>query len=174
MMKKILLGLIVLLFSAFAVFAQTSSGAKKPTDADKAVVFDADGRIVRGAALGDSKTVSLADVLAEPGAFAGETVRVSGFVVRSCKKEGCWAELGVEKDSKTTVRVTMKDHGFFIPLASAGFKADAEGVFSVNTLSKEKVKHLVEDDGAVFEKINEDGTVTEISFEAAGIVLTKE
>lgn len=173
-MKKIVLGLTILLISAFAAFAQASPEAKKPTDADKIAVFDADGRIVRGSELGDSKTVALADVMGDPGAFSGETVRVNGFIVRSCKKEGCWAELGVEKDSKTSVRVSMKNHGFFIPLASAGFKADAEGVFSVNTLSKEKVKHLVEDDGAVFERINEDGTVTEVSFEASGIVLTKD
>jgi hypothetical protein len=68
----------------------------------------------------------------------------------------------------------MKDHGFFIPLDSAGALAKAEGVFSVKTLSKEEVKHLMEDDGAKFDNINADGTVTEISFLASGVELTRK
>lgn len=173
-MKRIIFSFLILVLCATAGFAQESPEKKTATDADKVAVFDTNGKIARGAPIGDSKALALADVLADPEAFAGENVRVTGFIVRSCKREGCWAELGAAKDSKTTVRVTMKDHGFFIPLASAGFAADAEGVFSINTLSKEKVQHLVEDDGAVFENINEDGTVTEVSFVASGIVLTKE
>ena len=166
--------MLVLSIFALPAIAQKMEDKKKATDADKIATFDKEGEIKRGAAIGDSEMVALADVLADPAKFEGETVKVVGFVVRSCKKEGCWAELGAAKDSKRTVRVTMKDHSFFIPLKSAGFKALAEGVFSVKTLSKDKVKHLMEDDGATFDKINKDGTVTEISFLASGIVLTKE
>ena len=73
-----------------------------------------------------------------------------------------------------SVRVKMKDHSFFIPLNSAGATAKAEGVFTVKTLSKEEVTHMIEEDGAKFEKVNADGTVTEISFEAAGVELTRK
>ena len=66
----------------------------------------------------------------------------------------------------------MKDHAFFIPLQSAGSKAKAEGVFSVKTLSKAEVDHLIED-GGKFDDRNPDGSVTEISFEATGIELRK-
>jgi len=172
-MKKLLISVFVLSIFALPAMAQKKDDKKKATDADKIATFDSNGEIKRGAAIGDSEMVALADVLADPAKFEGETVKVDGFIVRSCKREGCWAELGAAKDSKRTVRVTMKDHSFFIPLKSAGFKALAEGVFSVKTLSKEKVKHLMEDDGATFDKINKDGTVTEVSFLAAGIVLTK-
>ena len=99
-------------------------------------------------------------------------MRVEGVIVRSCKTEGCWAELAPEANAKS-VRVKMKDHAFFIPLKSEGFKAKAEGIFTVKTLSKEQVKHLMEEDGAKFDKINADGTVTEVSFEATGIELRK-
>ena len=50
--------------------------------------------------------------------------------------------------------------------------AKAEGVFTVKTLTKEEVKHMIEEDGAKFDKINADGTVTEVSFEATGVELT--
>ena len=98
-------------------------------------------------------------------------MRVEGVIVRSCKMEGCWMELAPKQDAKS-VRVKMKDHAFFIPLKAAGAMAKAEGVFTVKTLSKEEVKHMIEEDGAKFDKINADGTVTEVSFEATGVELT--
>ncbi len=173
-MKKLAIGLFLLSLLTVSAFAQDMPEKKEATKADNEAVFDADGMIKRGETVGDAKAVALADVLADPSKFEGKSVKVSGFIVRSCKTEGCWAELGATKDSKQTVRVTMKDHGFFIPLQSAGFKAVAEGIFSVETVSKEKVKHLMEEDGAKFDKINDDGTVTEVSFLASGIVLSKE
>lgn len=174
-MKKILsLMILVLAFSALTAFAQEKKEMKKPTEADKIADFDADGTIKRGAALaaGGVKKVSLAKVLTDPAKYAGKTVRVQGVIVRSCQKEGCWAELAPDANSKS-VRVKMKDHSFFIPLQSAGFKAKADGVFTVKTLSKEQVEHMIKDDGAKFDRINADGTVTEISFEATGIELRR-
>jgi hypothetical protein len=52
--------------------------------------------------------------------------------------------------------------------------ARAEGVFTVKNLSKEEVEHLIKEDGAKFDNINKDGTVTEVSFEATGVELTKK
>lgn len=127
----------------------------------------------RGAAVGQTKKVSLSEVLKKPEIFAGKAVMVEGVIVRSCKMEGCWMELAATKDAKS-VRVTFKDHAFFIPLDSAGMQAKAVGVFSVKTLSKKEVEHLINEDGAKFDKINEDGTVTEIAFEATGVELKKQ
>ncbi len=94
------------------------------------------------------------------------------MIVRSCKMEGCWAELAPKANAKS-VRVKMKDHSFFIPLQSAGAMARAEGVFTVKTLTKEMVDHMIEEDGAKFDNRNADGTVTEVSFEATGIELKR-
>lgn len=52
-------------------------------------------------------------------------------------------------------------------------KVKAQGVFKTNVLSKEKVDHLINDDGAKFDNRNPDGTVTEVSFDATGVELTK-
>jgi hypothetical protein len=171
-MKKILsLMILVLAFSASA-FAQMNEKAQ-PTDKDKTEAIPTNGVLKRGAAIGKSKKVSLAKVLKDPSKYAGKTVRVEGVIVRSCKMEGCWLELAPTKDSKS-VRVKMKDHAFFVPLDSAGASAKAEGIFTVKTLSKEEVKHLVEEDGAKFDNINPDGSVTEISFTATGVELTRK
>ena len=145
----------------------------KPMQYDNESVADANGVLKRGDSVGRAKSVSLAKVLKKPADYVGKTVLVKGVIVRSCKMEGCWMELAPTKDAKS-VRVTFKNHAFFIPLDSAGMQAKAEGIFKVKTLSKKEVDHLVNEDGAKFDNINKDGTVTEISFEATGVELTKK
>lgn len=174
-MKKFLGLMIFSVVLAGASFAQEKAGEMshaKPTDADKTASFDNSGKIKRGAMLGSAKKVSLSKALKKPEKYTGKAVRVEGVIVRSCKMEGCWMELAPKANAKS-VRVKFKDHAFFIPLDSAGMLAKAEGVFSVKTLSKAEVDHLVNEDGAKFDNRNADGTVTEIAFEATGVELTK-
>ncbi len=189
-MKRMLSLVILTLASASVSLAQTQpkiNAAKKPqTDKnmqkiderkpfeyDNESVADAKGVTKRGAGIGTAKKVSLAEAIKNPGKYSGKTLLVEGLIVRSCKMEGCWMELAPATDAKS-VRVTFKNHAFFIPLDAAGMRAKAEGVFSVKTLSKAEVEHLVNEDGAKFDKINPDGTVTEVSFEATGVELTKK
>ena len=171
-MKKILSLMIMVLAFSVAAFAQMNEKAT-PTEKDKTEAIPTDGVLLRGAAIGNSKKVSLAKVIANPQKYAGKMVRVSGVIVRSCKTEGCWLELA-PKENEKAVRVKMKDHAFFVPLDSAGATAKAEGIFTIKTLSKEMVDHLIEEDGAKFENRNADGTVTEITFEATGVELTRK
>ena len=168
-MKKTSTIVCLLLALAVAGFAQEKAS---PTDADKNETIPSTTFLKRGDPIGSAKKVSLAKVMKDPSKYAGKTVRVEGVIVRSCKMEGCWAELAPKKDAKS-VRVKMKDHAFFIPLQSAGATAHAEGVFSVKTLSKAEVDHLINEDGAKFDNRNPDGTVTEISFVASGIELIR-
>jgi hypothetical protein len=167
---KSFVSLAILIASLAVSAAAQGKPAAEPTEKDKVEAIPADRYLKRGAAIGNAKKVKLAKVLKDPAMYSGKLVRIEGVIVRSCQKEGCWAELAPEKDARS-VRVTMKDHGFFIPLKSAGSFARAEGVFSVKTISKEQVDHLINEDGAKFDNRNPDGTVTEVSFEATGIEL---
>jgi hypothetical protein len=168
--------MILCLALAANAFAQEKMGKMdkmSPTDSDKQANFDAAGLIKRGAPLSSrSKKVSLAKAMKNPSKYAGKTVLVEGVIVRSCKMEGCWMEIAPDKDS-ASIHIDMKNHGFFIPLNSAGFKAKAEGVISVKTLTKAQVDHMINDDGAKFDKRNADGSVTQVSFEATGVELRK-
>lgn len=170
-MKKLFAILALTFAFSLSAFAQMDKMETKPTEKDKTEAIPTDGYLKRGAPLGDSKKVKLAKVLKNPAKYADKMVRVEGVIVRSCKNEGCWMELAPLKDAKA-VRVKMKEHKFFIPLNSAGAFAKAEGIFTVKTLSKEQVKHMMEEDGAKFDNVNADGTVTEITFEATGVELT--
>jgi hypothetical protein len=129
--------------------------------------------ITRGDALvAGVRKVSVEAAMKDPAKFADKPVTVEGVIVRSCKKEGCWMEMADKVDGKS-VRVTFGDHKFLIPLNSAGMKVKAQGVFKTKVLPKDHVDHLINDDGAKFPNRNADGTVTEVSFDATGVVLTK-
>ena len=168
-MNKLIFALILIVFGTIIAAGQEM----QPTEKDKTEAIPATSYLKRGAAIGSATKVSLANVLASPEKFSGKTVLIEGIVVRSCKMEGCWAEIAPDKDSAKSVRVKMKDHAFFIPLQSAGSYARAEGTVTVKTLSKAEVDHLVNEDGAKFDNRNADGSVTEVSFEATGIELKK-
>jgi hypothetical protein len=146
---------------------------RKPFEYDNATVADANGVLKRGAGIGTAKKVSLAKAMKEPNKYEGKAVLVEGVIVRSCKAEGCWMELAPAANA-SSMRVKFKNHAFFIPLDAAGMKAKVEGMISVKTLTKAEVDHLINEDGAKFENRNADGTVTEISFEATGVELTKK
>ncbi len=176
-MKKVLSLMILMLAFAVTGFAQeelNSKGEKvHKSEQNAPVELKAGEKITRGEALAkNTKKVSLEKALKSPAKYTDNPVAVEGVIVRSCKKEGCWMEMAAKEGGKS-VRVTFGDHAFFIPLNAAGMRVKAQGVFKTKTLSKEHVDHLINDDGAKFDNRNADGTVTEVSFDAAGVELTK-
>lgn len=180
-MKKVLISFAFVVAAATVSFAQVadkpelnSKGEPVIKSKDNAnVELKAGETIKRGDALASGvKKATIAKVMKDPNKFADKTVAVSGVIVRSCKKEGCWMEMA-DKEGGKSVRVTFGDHKFVIPLNSAGLNVKAQGVFKTKVLPKDHVDHLIKDDGAKFDKINADGTVTEVSFDAIGVELTK-
>ncbi len=176
-MKKIIGFMLLVLAFSLTVFAQdemNSMGEKMVKNNDNAAVELKVGEtITRGDALAKGvKKVSIEKAMKDPSKFADKSVAVNGVVVKSCKMEGCWAEIA-DKEGGKSVRVTFGDHKFFIPVNAAGLNVKAQGVFVTKVLDKEHVDHLIKDDGATFENRNTDGTVTEVSFNATGVELTK-
>ena len=176
-MKNILLTIVAII--GLSVFAQAQGEMNSKgepvvkSEQNAPVELKKGDSITRGVALAKNvKKTKVEKVFAEPAKFADKTVEVKGVIVRSCKKEGCWMEMA-DKEGGKSVRVTFGDHAFFIPLNSAGMNVRAQGVFKTKTLSKEHVDHLINDDGAKFDDRNADGTVTEVSFDATGVVLTQ-
>lgn len=166
--------MLALACAAAAQEGMKGMGEKPETNEQNApVVWKAGETLTRGAALAKGvKKVSVEDVFKSPAKFDGKTVAVQGVIVRSCKMEGCWMEMA-DKEGGKSVRVTFGDHAFFIPLNSAGMNVKAQGVFKTKTLAKDHVEHLIKDDGAKFENRNADGSVTEVSFDATGVELSK-
>ena len=133
---------------------------------------DGGAPVKRGEPIGDSPRVAFADVLKEPKKFAGKAVVIEGSVERVCQMEGCWMQIVPDAGAESgAVRVTF-DHKFSVPKDASKMKFRAEGTFSVKTLSRETVEHLVKEDGAKI-KTNPDGTADELAFLATGVELWK-
>ncbi len=127
--------------------------------------------VKRGTAIdADAKSVTVADVMAKPDAYAKKPVVVEGTIASVCTNMGCWMQLAPEGAEKG-IHVTFKDYGFFVPTDSKGMKARAMGLAKVKTLSKEEADHL-EGEGAKLNR-NADGSAKEVTFIASGVELSK-
>lgn len=179
-MRNISFAIMIVLTFSFAALAQEKGAMSemnpmgiKPTELDKTEEIPTSGYLKRGAPLSGSAKVKIDAINNTPEQFKDKTVTIEGVIVRSCKMEGCWLEIAENENAKS-LRVELKSHAFFVPLNSAGAKAKVEGALTIKTLSAKQVKHMIEDDGAKFDKINDDGSVTQIVFEATGVELTRK
>ncbi len=122
-----------------------------------------------GAPLGDAPKVALADLVKDPAIWSGKTVKTEGVVSAVCQGSGCWMTL---KSGDTSVRITFKSYGFFVPIDSAGATAVMEGVFSVKTIPEATAKHYAgETPGGKPDAIK--GDQKELSFVASGVELAR-
>jgi len=83
-----------------------------------------------GAGVTLAETTAIADVVKDPAAFAGKTIRIDGTVTAVCENMGCWMAVG-ESDAKDapTVRVKVDDGVIVFPVTAKGKKVSAQGTF---------------------------------------------
>lgn len=115
-----------------------------------------------------SKAVALDSVLTKAESHKDKDVLVKGKVLKVCRKKGCWFVLQGADKSKS-IRITMKDYGFFVPTDCNGRDATVAGKLVVKTISEKMRKHLAEDEGK--DPSNIKGDVTEYNLVATGVVL---
>ena len=71
--------------------------------------------------------------------FVGKTVRVEGSVRDVCQKMGCWM---VISEGDESMRITTKDHKFFVAKDGAGSKCHIEGEVISRELDPERTAHF--------------------------------
>ena len=68
-------------------------------------------------------------VIADPGAFAGKTIRVEGVVTAVCAHMGCWMTLApAATPEAATLRIKVDDGVVVFPVSAKGRRAVAQGV----------------------------------------------
>lgn len=92
-----------------------------------------------GGAFTLEKAVPAQEVLADPAAYAGKTLRFEGKVADVCRNKGCWM---VVAEGDKSLRITMKDYGFFVPKDCSGALADLEGTLVEKVTTPEEAAHL--------------------------------
>lgn len=88
-----------------------------------------------------SAPVPLATAMADE-SMHGKEIVVEGEITDVCTKKGCWLVLA---DGESSMRITFKDYGFFVPVDSFNRRAVVRGVISVETIDEETAKHYAEE-----------------------------
>jgi len=95
-----------------------------------------------GAGVSLVESMPIDQLLADPKAMVGKSVRVEGLVVDVCPKRGCWMDVaGTAAGQK--VRFKVADGEMTFPVDAKGKYAVVEGVVAVNELTLEETKEYV-------------------------------
>jgi cytochrome c-type biogenesis protein CcmE len=146
-------------FSGFAAFSACDKGPKagepapaakatedvgqvEPAAAAAAAASDVAGKVY-GAGVGDSQSVSIADISADPQSFEGKTVRVEGMVTDVCVKRGCWFEMAGNAPGEK-IRFKVDDGEMVFPVDAKGKRAVAEGKLVTKVLTVEEARAQAE------------------------------
>jgi hypothetical protein len=114
--------------------------------------------------------IPVTQLIADMGSKAEMSAKVEGKITECCKKKGCW--MNMDKGDGTTMKVTFKDYGFFIPKDAGGKTAIIQGRAYLDTLSVETLRHYAEDAGKSKEEIEKiTAPKTEVAFEADGVII---
>lgn len=113
----------------------------KPSTRDQ---VDADGVVRRGAPLSDGPLLAVADAFKQADTLNGQTVKLTGTVKSVCAKKGCWFAITAD-GMDTSVRITAKDYGHFMPKNAAGKTAIVEGVLNVKVQDVKTLQHYEDD-----------------------------
>jgi hypothetical protein len=120
----------------------------------------AEGDQIYGLGVSAADTVLVSTLLAQPDAYVGKTIRVTGLAVGVCEHRGCWVNLASDVEGQT-VRVKVKDGEIVFPPEMIGDTVTAEGVWTANELDLETTKKVCENEAkSKGESFDEAGVTT--------------
>lgn len=83
-----------------------------------------------GAGVSLKETTSIADVVKNPEAYVGKTIRVDGTATAICQHMGCWMAVSEsDKADAPTVRLKVEDGVIVFPVSAKGKAVSAQGTF---------------------------------------------
>jgi hypothetical protein len=151
--KLLLVG--ALLAAAACNKAQSNSEAAPATATTKAVEEKK-----FGAGVSLTETTTIEQLLANPNAFKGKTIRVEGTVTDVCPKRGCWFELAGDKPGQK-VRFKVTDGEMVFPMDSKGMYAVAQGQVAVKDMTLEETKQYAEYQAKEYGKPYDPASITQ-------------
>jgi hypothetical protein len=167
--KNIIMKKLLTIIAIAAVMTSCSnSGTEKKETKNEETTEITTGSF--GEKIDETGAVSVTQLMADMNGKTEMPAKVEGKITECCKKKGCW--MNIENGDGTTMKVTFKDYGFFVPKNADGKTAVMQGRAFVDTLSVETLRHFAEDAGKSKEEIEK---ITEpqaaISFEADGVII---
>ena len=104
----------------------------------------------------DLPQVSLAQVVADPAAFAGRDIEISGTVTEVCQHAGCWVRIADPsgEDDSVFVKFTCPVQGRLIPLEAVGKPALVQGQIVVEEIEETEARHVAIEAGKSPEEVD--------------------
>ena len=101
-----------------------------------------------------------------------KTSKISGRIVETCSKKGCWMTLDTGED---TLFIKFRDYAFFVPRDSVeGKKAIIQGDLFLDTVTVKMLKHYAEDAGKSEKEIAQITEPTyDLGFTADGVIIAE-
>ena len=99
------------------------------------------GEKVYGKGVTGKELHKVSEILSDPDAFIGKTVRVKGIAVAGCAHRGCWLNIASDKEGQT-IRLQVKDGEIVFPPEIIGETVIAEGVWTANQYTLEQTKAM--------------------------------
>lgn len=121
-----------------------------------------------GVGVAGRPSVKAATLLAHPELYSGRPVIVEGTITKVCPTKGCWMTV---REGERELRVTFKDHAFFMPLDCAGRTAHIEGVFAIVDTSVAAAREKLVAAGKTEEAAKLTEPVRTLSLVATGVKL---
>lgn len=157
-MKKLLVLVGVILLFACGNSTENTEQASSENKEVFGETFDGEGAL------------PLADFINTMQGSEMSDVKIIGTVSEVCQTKGCW--MSMEKGDGSTMRITFKDYGFFVPKDCNGKQAIISGKAYMDTTSVEDLKHYAKDAGKTDDEINQiTQPEVELAFEASGVIL---
>jgi hypothetical protein len=140
-MEMRLVAVVSLLLASLVGIADESSGVIRLSEpvASTAISETFGAELTSG-----KEALTLATLMEDPGNWTDKTVRVQTRVAKVCQKKGCFF---VAQDGATSVRVSFRDYGFFVPTDIGGKTVLLEGSLIRLERSEEQARHQAEDLG---------------------------
>ncbi len=96
--------------------------------------------------------------------------KISGKIIQSCTKKGCWMTMDMGNGKKMMVK--FKDYAFFVPKDLNGEMAVIEGTAKKEVIDVATLRHYAEDAGKSKEEIEKINAPEEkYTFEAKGVII---
>ena len=121
-----------------------------------------------GEGVSGKEVVAIGELLTDPEAYVGKTIRVEGKITDVCPRMGCWIE--ISESVATSIKFKVKDGVIVFKPEVKGKEVLAEGVFTRVDMTREEAlsyaEHLAEEKGEPFDP----STVTEpyVFYQIAG------
>jgi hypothetical protein len=121
-----------------------------------------------GEGVSGKEVVAIAELLTDPDAYVGKTIRVEGKITDVCPRMGCWIE--ISENEATSIKFKVKDGVLVFKPDVKGKEVVAEGVFTRIDMTRDEAidyaEHLAEEKGEPFDP----STVTEpyVFYQIAG------